>query len=442
MKRKSLLTFFALVAGIASALEEPVVSNVNAKQGDGSRKVIVGYTLANEPAVITVDVQTNRGDDVWVSIGADKQVSLTGDVNKLVQTGTRAIVWDAGKDWPNQRICGGNIRFAVSAWITNAPPDYMVVDLNAATPAESVRYYVSTNFIPGGVADIRYKTTHILLRKIPAAGVEWLMGSPENESGRMTTENGEGWERQHKVILSDDYYMAVYETTQKQFSRFNRWHRSHPNNSQALDGLTPSPDYDTYPLNRMFYTDFRGNQKGLGWPENHDVDDTSYIWKLRDATGVEFDLPTEAQWEFACRAGTTSAYCCGFESTGEPNKHVFSIEGIGAYAVFTYNKVGTMSPVGQKKPNNFGLYDMMGNVREMCLDWKGDYPADGGTYVNPRGAAKPESLNLDNDSVVIVRGGYYNSIASHLRSAARVTCKVNNWDDSIGFRLVCPAIAK
>jgi hypothetical protein len=78
----------------------------------------------------------------------------------------------------------------------------------------------------------------------------------------------------------------------------------------------------------------------------------------------------------------------------------------------------------------------------MCLDWKGDSPADGGTYVDPRGADKPVSLNLDADSVVIIRGGFYNSIADHLRSAARATCKVNNWDDSVGFRLVCPAVAK
>ena len=442
--KKKMISVFALSAVSAGALSaaEPIVSNVKAVQGLGSRNVTVSYTLSNEPAVITVDVQTNRGDDVWVSIGAERQMNITGDMNKLVQPGSRAIVWKARNDWPDQLITGGNIRFAVSAWTTNAPPDYMVVDLNAATPAESVTYYASTNFIPGGVADVRYKTTHILMRKIPAAGVKWKMGSPEDESGRMTDWNGALWEKQHDVILSDDYYMAVFETTQKQFSKFNPWHRSHPNNSQSIDGLTASPIYDTYPLNRMYYTNFRGTDKGLGWPENHDVDDSSYIGMLRAATGLEFDLPTEAQWEFACRAGTTSAYCCGFESTGKPNEHIYSIEGIGEYAVFTYNKVGTMSPVGQKKPNNFGLYDMMGNVREMCLDWKGDYPADGGTYVDPRGAKKPVSLNLDADSVVIIRGGFYNSIADHLRSAARATCKVNNWDDSVGFRLVCPAVAK
>ena len=163
---------------------------------------------------------------------------------------------------------------------------------------------------------------------------------------------------------------------------------------------------------------------------------------LRAATGVDFDLPTEAQWEFACRAGTTTAYCCGIASTGNPNEHVYSIEGIGSYAVFTYNKNGTMSPVGTKEPNGFGLYDMMGNVREMCLDWKGDYPSDGGTYTNPRGADKPKSLNMETDSVVMVRGGYYNSIADAMRSAARSTCVVYNWSDTNGFRLVCPAVAK
>ena len=201
--KTSLFISFVISAGIALAAD-PLVSDVSAAQGNGSRRVTVRYTLANEPAVVTVDVQTNRGDNVWVSIGVDKQVSMTGDLNKLVQPGSCALVWDAGKDWPDQLIKDGNIRFALSAWTTNAPPDYMVVDLDAATPAASVTYYASADRIPGGVSDERYKTTHILLRKIPAAGVEWLMGSPDNESGRMTNERGENWERQHRVILTDD----------------------------------------------------------------------------------------------------------------------------------------------------------------------------------------------------------------------------------------------
>ena len=438
--KTSLFLSLALSAGAALAAN-PLVSAVRASQGQGSRKVTVSYTLANEPAIITVDVQTNRGDDVWVSISVDKQASITGDLNKLVQPGPRALVWDARQDWPDQLITGANIRFAVSAWTTNAPPDYMVVDLNAATPADSVHYYASADRIPGGISDVRYKTTHILMRKIPAAGVEWLMGSPDNESGRMTTERGELREKQHRVILTDDYYMAVFETTQKQYSKFKPFHRSHPNNSQSIDGLTASPDYDTYPLNRMFYTDFRGSTKGLGWPTNHDVDDTSYLGMLRAATGVEFDLPTESQWEFACRAGTTTAWCSGHNQTGSPDAHVYGVAGLESYAQYAYGG-SAMKPVGQKQPNAFGLYDMMGNVGEMCLDWSGDYPNDGGTSVDPRGAAKPDPLDAANDSVVIVRGGFYNGIADTLRSAFRGTCKVQNWSDNYGFRMVCPAVAR
>ena len=116
--KTSLFISFVMSAGIALAAD-PLVSDVSAAQGNGSRRVTVSYTLVNEPAVVTVDVQTNRGDDVWVSIGVDKQVSMTGDLNKLVQPGSRALVWDAGKDWPDQLIKGGNIRFALSAWTTD-----------------------------------------------------------------------------------------------------------------------------------------------------------------------------------------------------------------------------------------------------------------------------------------------------------------------------------
>ena len=426
--KTSLVLSFSMSACLALATD-PLVSGVTASQGAGTRKVTVGYTLANEPAVITVDVQTNRGDNVWVSIGADKQASITGDLNKLVQPGNHAVVWDAKKDWPDQLITGGNIRFAVSAWTTNAPPEWMVVDLGAATPATSVSYYASEDRIPGGISDARYKTTHMLFRKIPAGGVEWLMGSPDNESGRMTTERGELREKQHRVILTDDYYMALFETTQKQYSKLDDTHVS-------------SPSGDTYPLNRATLTELRGETKGLGWPTNHDVDDTSWFGKLRTATGLDFDLPTEAQWEFACRAGTTTAYCCGIASTGTPNQHVFGVSGIEAYAQYTYSSSSKLQFVGQKRPNGYGLYDMMGNVNEMCLDWLGDYPNDGGVSVDPRGAAKPNPLDLANDSVLIFRGGYYNSIGDALRSANRLLWKARNAADAYGFRVVCPAIAK
>lgn len=423
-----LFPFFSIVAGVAFAVD-PIVSNVTATQGLGSRKVTVSYTLEDEPAVITVDVQTNRGDDVWVSIGADKQVSITGDLNKLVRPGNHALVWNAKQDWPDQLIKGGNIRFAVSAWTTNAPPEWMVVDLDSATPADSVTYYESADRIPGGVSDARYKTTHMLFRKIPAGGVEWLMGSPDNESGRMTTERGELREKQHRVILTDDYYMAIFETTQKQYSKLDDTH-------------TSSPSGDTYPLNRATLTELRGETKGLGWPTNHDVDDTSWFGKLRAATGLDFDLPTEAQWEFACRAGTTTAYCCGIASTGSQNSHVFGVPGIDAYAQYTYSSGNKLQFVGQKRPNGYGLYDMMGNVNEMCLDWLGDYPNDNGVSVDPRGAAKPNPLDLANDSVLIFRGGFYNSIGDALRSANRLLWRAKSAADAYGFRVVCPAVAK
>lgn len=432
MKKKYNLFALSVVSASILFAAEPIVSNVKAAQGLGSRKVTVSYTLSNEPAVITVDVQTNRGDGTWVSIGADKQMSITGDLNKLVYPGPRAFVWNAREDWPDQLIKGGNIRFAVSAWITTAPPDWMVVDLNAATPAESVTYYASEDRIPGGITDDRYKTSHILMRKIPAAGVEWLMGSPENESGRMTTERGVLWEKQHRVVLSDDYYMAIYETTQKQYAAFDNQDSPH----------ISSPAGDMYPLNRATLTELRGEIKGLGWPENHDVDEGSWVGKLRVATGLEFDLPTEAQWEFACRAGTTTAYCCGIVSTGEPDKHIFGIPGIEGFTWYTYTSNQKLQFVGGKWKNGYGLFDMMGNVNEMCLDWVGNYPDGDGVTVDPRGTAKPETIDFENEKTVIFRGGYYNSIGDALRSANRLTWAVKKFADAYGFRLVCPAVAK
>lgn len=427
-----------IVASVAS-MAEPIISDVTARQGDGSRKVIASYMLGAEPAVVTVDVQTNRGDGIWVSIGAQNQVSITGDLNKLVQPGVHAIVWNAGKDWPNQKIDGGNIRFAVSAWATNAPPEYLAINLEGTTPEERVSYYASGDRVPGGLSDIRYKTTHILLKKIPAAGVEWMMGSPEDEMGRATTDAQ--WERQHKVILSDDYYIAIYPTTQKQYSYRSIWHRSHPNNQRATDGCPFGPEYDTYPVNRMYYTDYRGSEKGLGWPTNNEVDENSFFGWLRANTGLDFDLPTEAQWEFACRAGTTTAFLNGEDKKGEPTVGFSNIpDDFKNYVYFSQNSGGKMHPVGEKWRNAFGLYDMVGNAAEICRDWAGYYPA-ANVMVDPKGADRPDPLDLT-ANVLIKRGGYYNGNGFMLRSAYRALCKPQEMNDTITFRIVCPAVAK
>ena len=166
--------------------------------------------------------------------------------------------------------------------------DYLVIDLSGGPTAVSypVSYLAS---VPGGGWSDTYKTTKIVLRHLPAATNAFTMGSQEVELGRGTDET------QHAVTLSQGFYVCVFEVTQKQWER--------------VTGAWPSYFYnasyrDSRPVEMVSYNAIRGSSAGAGWPANNAVDSTSFLGKLRARTGLTFDLPTESQWEYACRAGT------------------------------------------------------------------------------------------------------------------------------------------
>jgi formylglycine-generating enzyme required for sulfatase activity len=129
--------------------------------------------------------------------------------------------------------------------------------------------------------------------------------------------------------------------------------------------------------------------------------------------GFAFTLPTEAQWEYACRAGTTGEYA------GDP----------GVTAWFNGNSGGSTHPVATKKPNAWGLYDMSGNVLEWCYDWYGDYP--GGRVVDPTGPRHGHYR--------MARGGSWRAEMHVGRSAARAGGSAGRLDYTIGFRLALSA---
>lgn len=136
--------------------------------------------------------------------------------------------------------------------------------------------------------------------------------------------------------------------------------------------------------------------------------------------GYEYRLPTEAQWEFACRAGTTTQYCFGDD-----------VARLEDHAWFTRNSSGRAQPVGRKSPNPFGLFDMHGNAREWCHDWY-----DGAAY-----AAAPavDPLGPDTGSGRVLRGGNWFNKGTYLRSAYRYDFPPTYRSSRFGFRVVRPA---
>ena len=129
---------------------------------------------------------------------------------------------------------------------------------------------------------------------------------------------------------------------------------------------------------------------------------------------MTFRLPTEAEWEFACRAGAQTAYFFGQESNR-----------LGDYAWFKDNASRSTQPVASKKPNAWGLYDMHGNVWEWCTDWYGEYPS--GTVTDPRGPARGSSR--------VLRGGCGGSFSQYCRAADRGGNDPDNPLHHLGFRV-------
>ena len=156
----------------------------------------------------------------------------------------------------------------------------------------------------------------------------------------------------------------------------------------------------------------RGSSAGAGWPSSSAVDASSFLGKLRARTGLDFDLPTEAQWEYACRAGTTTTYSYGDSANG-------------SYMWYSSNSSSKSHEVGTKSPNPWGLYDMHGNVWERCLDWYAS-SLTGGT--DPKGSSSGSDR--------VKRGGSWYDGASLCASSFREYSYPSFEGSNVGFRLV------
>lgn len=262
---------------------------------------------------------------------------------------------------------------------------YLVIDL--AKGANAPSYPVSNlSAIPVGGWAILYKTDKLVLRRIEAGS--FMMGSPDDEFGRYSNED------LHHVTLTKPYYIGVFEVTQRQ------WELVMEKRSSYTKG-------DARPVDKVSYDMIRGTEKGTQWPAHAEVDHASFIGQLRAKTSLDFDLPTEAQWEYACRVGTKTAL-----NSGKNMTKVFNCRNIAQIGVSSYklNQPFSRAIAGSRSPNGWGLYDMHGNAWEWCLD----------TYTESLGTASViDPVGATSGARRLSRGGSGFGDARLWRSAAR-----------------------
>ena len=409
------VTAFAIsIASTFCIAGEISVSDVEIKQDISTRIVTVSYTLGANPAIVTVDFLTNS-----VSIGEENFSNVKGDVNRLVTGGGRhTITWQPQESWPDRLLGPGVLTAAVTAHAKDDPPDYLVVALTEEEDFPGISYYVSTNALPdGGLANDIYRTSRIVMRRIRAAGVRWRMGAVKADySGAASDLSVGNREKAHGVTLSEDYFIGIYEVTQAQGAKFGGKGNYH----------TSYEDSPMRPSSNVKYETIRGSGTGNG----HAVKSGSALYKLRTLTGIDFDLPTSAQWEYACRAGTTTLLY-----TGKPlvNASVYEVGWI--YGNSAENGVRSPKAVGRKMPNAWGIYDMLGNCREWCLDTYNATPSPE-DVVDPVGPADVTTR--------VFRGGDYSRTLKDFRASASWSSSESEdkFGEMFGYRLMCPIALK
>ena len=301
--KKVFLVLFSLFCTAVNAT--PYVTNVVAKQRypwNGLVDVsyeIVGSTNGLDFAYGYLEAIDQKTQKVYFASTFTKPIDLT--------EGMHTATWNMAADYD---VTSEAMIFRVSI---KTPSLYRIIDVSEGAAATSYPV-LEMEAIPDDGWGNEYKVDKIVLRRIDGT-------------------NGV-------------YYAGIFEVTQAQWDK-------------VMGGTSTS----IYPKNSVSYNSIRGNHDTYNWPTTTAVGATSFIGKLRQKTGLAtLDLPSEAEWEFAARAGVTTKWLCGDTE-----------KGLAEYAWYSGND-GSQHEVGLKKPNAWGLYDVHGNVEEWCLDrYQGSY---------------------------------------------------------------------
>ena len=390
--------------------------------------VDIDYTITRDQGESELDSAKHSVEITVVNCAETLAVTNVAHVFRQgtlpVSDGAHRVTWDANAEGVN--FNSQDVK--VFAEIVRYAEKYMVINVSEGHTASVYPVTYLHGAPEGGFNTEEYKGDKVVLRLIPPGS--FVMGSPTTEPGHAAAN-----EVQHAVAITKPFYIGIFEVTQKQY----------------MNVMNANPSLykgDYRPVERVSYNSIRGTANTgthqYDWPHNQDVDmQNSFMGVLRskckewdgsayakDVVGL-FDLPTEAQWEYACRAGTTTPF-----NNGEPCVPAGDLETqlkkLGRYRNDKSDNKGGFADahtvVGSYAPNAWGLYDMHGNVYEWCLDWyQEDVQNLGNPSVDPVGAdVGPNRAR---------RGGSLYDNAQNCRSALRGGNAPTTADYGFGIRL-------
>ena len=400
-KRAKAIAAFIIAATVfaaANARADGCVQSVTAGQFfPFDRMVIINYVLdsdVNDEFTVDFFCTTDEGETFY-KLSEYGYLSGDGEEGTVYGNGSHKIYWAPGEAFDN--IYSDSMRIKVTGEVVPPPPKtFMTIDLSDG----SVSYSPEP---PASWTD-EYKTTKLALKRIEAG--TFLMGSPADFSMRGDTDL-----YQHEVTLTKPYYIGVFEITQAQY--------------ELITGTNPSQTKGaTRPLEGVNFNTITGAN--------------GFFQLLNAKTGLTFGLPTEAQWEMACRAGTETSLNNGTDiqtNDWDPN-----LAKLGRYTgdfndnMPTQDYNGCHTVVGSYLPNAWGLYDMHGNVYEWCLDW-----IDNSHLYNTDPTV--DEVGTLTGNYATIRGGSWGAIGKACCSASRNfgtknMASSNRMSGKTGFRVV------
>ena len=435
--------FFAALFSAASLNAAVIEQVIVRQQWPWSTDVKVEYKVTGVTSPVNIAVRAFNGDAELDS--SNLESSISGERYGIAEDGVGSFVIDPVKAFGTSKVALANFKVKLSLSEAAANINeviYKVFDLTTGAcknitradfyngkveDGDFVTDYTSlhTRFLApnsemvgdvliwtGVTNNVKYKTTHLVMRKIPAANKVWMMGALPTETGARAEETN------HLVKLTQNYYMGVFEITQKQYTLLVGNNPSSGTNREEADVL---------PANMLVYGRESANNNNTAWEA---------VKRIRTKTGNNsFILPTEAQWEFACRAGSTAGLYSGRTIS---NGGLWSgNDGDVTILAWFIGNSDKQQVVGTKLPNALGLYDTLGNV----LEWTRDAYSTGSAYVATFGDGwQPgdvvvDPANTSSDSALVTRGGAYSRYGAYTRCASRIS--FNNWTgaNDVGMRM-------